>query len=374
MEFCEYAKMLYPICGDGATRYDFVIRLIGNIVENEATDGCEVLEYSKDYAGRVYSGAKNITPAQATYINGHIDKPKYESYICSFSESARESIVSALIKNRIRADVRNVHEVCTDTLVQILLDIAAGENSKKPSTVQADASAMLYGKYGFRLLMEAGSICPNDGCVEPLYFQKNGKAEPKYVLTVIDPEGSPEDASNLIALCPKCSDYYSQSPSPEEIKRMQIIKQEIVRQEESREVAADIKIETGIRIVLQRIAEADDSALIKLNYTPQMVIDKITEDNKALRRKVLGYVISYFKFTTGVFQELDVEGKLRFDKVAAQIRNCYVSENDKGRSQPEIFDALVNWLMGMTHEERTPCEAVIAYFVQSCEVFDAIAK
>ncbi|MPN43439.1 hypothetical protein SDC9_190999 [bioreactor metagenome] len=155
---------------------------------------------------------------------------------------------------------------------------------------------------------------------------------------------------------------------------MKAIKKEIARESSSREVAADVKIESGIRLVLERIADASDDALKELTYTPQMVINKIIEGNKALRRKVLRNVSMYFEFTRGVFQELSIEGKLRFDKVAVQIRNCYIGENDNGRSQPEIFDALVRWLKDLTHEDQASCEAVISYFVQSCEVFDAIAK
>ncbi|NCB44094.1 MAG: hypothetical protein EOM59_15970 [Clostridia bacterium] len=374
MKFYEFAKMLYPICGAGETRYNFVIRLIESIIEDDAEDDCAVLSYSRDYAGRVYNGSKQIKPADVSYINGHIDKQKFEDFICGFSESAAESIVVALAMKGIVANKFNFHEVCTETFVQVLLDAVKGDATAETNTAATRVNTDLYDKYGFQLLIEASFYCPNDGCAEPLYFKKSGKAEPRYVPTVVDPEGSPANPNNLIALCPKCSDFYCQSPGLNEIQRMKAIKKEIARESSSREVAADVKIESGIRLVLERITDASDDLLKELTYTPQMVINKIIEGNKALRRKVLRNVSMYFEFTHGVFQELSIEGKLRFDKVAVQIRNCYIGENDNGRSQPEIFDALVRWLKDLTHEDQASCEAVISYFVQSCEVFDAIAK
>lgn len=208
MEFCEYAKMLYPICGSGGPRYSFVYQLIENIIEDGAEDGCRVLTYSTDFAGRVYNGSKHIKPADVSYINGHIDKQKFEGYISRFSESAAESIVDVLTKKGIAATKLNFHEVCSETFVQVLIDAISHNEIKESNITPAGVNAVLYDKYGLRLLIETGNYCPNDGCVEPLYLKKNGKVAPRYAPTVIDPEGSPDDPDNLIALCPKCSNYY----------------------------------------------------------------------------------------------------------------------------------------------------------------------
>ena len=39
-----------------------------------------------------------------------------------------------------------------------------------------------------------------------------------------------------------------------------------------------------------------------------------------------------------------------------------------------LFDKLVEWLAGTLNEETGPCEVVISFFVQKCEVFDAVSQ
>lgn len=48
--------------------------------------------------------------------------------------------------------------------------------------------------------------------------------------------------------------------------------------------------------------------------------------------------------------------------------------NDMGLSQDEIFEKMVDWLQDATHENRSSCEVIISYFIQKCEVFDAITE
>jgi hypothetical protein len=363
--------MLHPICGDRKTRPDSVTHIIEQIIDDDATGDCEALEYSNDYAGRLYNGTRTISPDNAAYINTHINKPRFETYLSGFSDDVAANIVVALEAKGIAATAFNYAGVSADLFAQIFLDIASETGQPVEAT---SMDAVIFEKYGLRLFVEAGAFCPNDDCDEPLYFEKHGKSEYSFIPTSINPEDSPLDFDNLIALCPKCSDYYSQSPSDDEIRRMSEIKASIKSEAASQEIASDVRIESGIRLVLQRIATAEDAALIDLSYTPQMVINKITGDNKALRRKVLSNVVTYFGFVGSVFRELNDEGQLRFDKVAVQIKNCDISENEDGRSQPEIFAALVNWLQRMTNEDTVSCEVVISYFVQSCEVFDAPAE
>ena len=59
---------------------------------------------------------------------------------------------------------------------------------------------------------------------------------------------------------------------------------------------------------------------------------------------------------------------LIYEQVRRKIRNQYLSRKEK--TLQEIFNNLVDWLaleVGTT--DREACEAVMSYFVQSCEVF-----
>lgn len=53
----------------------------------------------------------------------------------------------------------------------------------------------------------------------------------------------------------------------------------------------------------------------------------------------------------------------------------YLNLADMGYTQDKIFDEMVNCLQTVTNEDRrSSCEVIISYFVQKCEVFDAITK
>ena len=52
----------------------------------------------------------------------------------------------------------------------------------------------------------------------------------------------------------------------------------------------------------------------------------------------------------------------------------YVNLSEMGLSQNEIFEKMVDWLQDATHEDRGSCGVIISYFIQKCEVFDAITE
>lgn len=52
----------------------------------------------------------------------------------------------------------------------------------------------------------------------------------------------------------------------------------------------------------------------------------------------------------------------------------YMKLSMQNLPQPVIFDKLAEWLQTNTNRGRDACEIVVAYFVQKCEVFDAITQ
>ena len=95
-------------------------------------------------------------------------------------------------------------------------------------------------------------------------------------------------------------------------------------------------------------------------------IDK--EDELHLFKKIETNVVDYFYDIQKLFIEGQETNDLIYEGVRAKIKQHYQNTNDK--TQHEIFNKLVDWLMleaGTT--DREACEAVMSYFVQSCEVF-----
>lgn len=64
-----------------------------------------------------------------------------------------------------------------------------------------------------------------------------------------------------------------------------------------------------------------------------------------------------------------------FEVLSGQIKNCFLKVNMATNDKSIIFDHMVQWVKNKTLSSSTEaCEAVVAYFVQNCEVFYAITE
>jgi hypothetical protein len=292
----------------------------------------------------------------------------------------------AAITDSDKADLlsREKENTLAEFLANVFLYVIQQENdsSKLTALIAANKSYQMeisdtlvpdISAFDLRLFAETNGHCPNDNCGEPLFITKSGKTINRYKITRICAD-IPESFENSIALCPKCHDLYTVSPTAAEVERMACIKATLMRDSAALELAIEIKIEEGIGEILNMIANVSDGELVPLNYHPVKVEQKITKENGILLRKTLFNVTTYFNYVKEMFQQLGKEGRLRFDTVATQVNLCYKKERDNGLSQKEIYNALVEWLKTMTNGNREACEVVIAYFIQNCEVFDEIAK
>ena len=114
--------------------------------------------------------------------------------------------------------------------------------------------------------------------------------------------------------------------------------------------------------------------MIPLNYDPVEVKRKIKRDNVPLFIKIQSSVNIYYLYVENLFQQLSKEGQLRFEPFSMQVKLNYWNLRDQGLSQSDIYYKLVDWLAKNTNESKEPCEVIISYFVQKCEVFDVIAE
>jgi hypothetical protein len=72
---------------------------------------------------------------------------------------------------------------------------------------------------------------------------------------------------------------------------------------------------------------------------------------------------------------MEREGAFDFDGVASDVRRSFRKLESGGYPQEEIFKHLVEWFMKKTNTKSAlPCEIIVAFFVQNCEVFSAISK
>lgn len=229
-------------------------------------------------------------------------------------------------------------------------------------------------KYGFYLVSEEGSVCPNDGCTHPLFTDENGHLGLLYDVAVINPDESSESMNNLIALCPECAAKYRLGLNPMSILRMKEIKKQFQEQAMDRELLSDQKVQEGVRRVIGKIPKMRPTGTVDLNYDPVMLRNKIEPDNIALYLKTQGHVNIYFNIVHETMQQMGREGELRFKPFCEQVKMNYLNLKEQGRDQVTIYRELTDWLQRGTNEERDYCEIVISYFIQKCEVFDVITE
>jgi 5-methylcytosine-specific restriction endonuclease McrA len=241
-----------------------------------------------------------------------------------------------------------------------------------------------------RLQMEVANHCPL--CGKSLFGEKNGKSVKLYQIAHIYPHSptpeqlvilkdvpKPDDVEafeNLILLCSDChkiQDYYT---TTDDYMSLYNIKQKLLKQTKAYDNASIVPLETQITEILRELETADINELQKLSYYPVAIEQKIIPENRLLLRKIKEYVVQYFPFVQDTFGRLDEIGKLKFNKLAKEITLCFQNIEEQGLPQEDIFDSIVIWIYNKTQKqhERIACEIIVAFFVQNCEVFNAITE
>jgi hypothetical protein len=151
-------------------------------------------------------------------------------------------------------------------------------------------------------------------------------------------------------------------------------KQELLRQRKSLDEASNVNIEAEIKIVLQKLVSIDTTKIAQLSYEPVNVNRKISNDNLLLRQRIISNVVQYFLFVQETFNQLEATSKKKFNAIASEVKNSFTKMDTNNLIQEEIFDNMILWLKNQTQGDSTACEIIISYFIQNCEVFDAITK
>lgn len=230
----------------------------------------------------------------------------------------------------------------------------------------------LKSKFGAYLLNEVGHYCPFPGCGRPLTISSAGKAIDSYEVALIDREKAPE-ISNLLALCPQCCATYSLDDSKKIRKELQEIKKVLEGHSHSVTLLDDLPLERGIIGVIGKIKKLKEKDLAEVSLEPKEIKQKLTpSDNYVLFSQVNFFVMTYFVRIREIMMNLDKRGDIDYDEVQDQMHAIYKRLKKAKKSNVEIFNEIVGKIHRVTLQEDTYCQIVVSYFIQSCEVFDAI--
>ena len=75
-----------------------------------------------------------------------------------------------------------------------------------------------------------------------------------------------------------------------------------------------------------------------------------------------------------IMMSLDKRGEIDYEEVQDQMKAIYRRLKKAKKTNMEIFNEIVAKIHRVSLQEDTYCQIVVSYFVQSCEVFDAITE
>ena len=239
------------------------------------------------------------------------------------------------------------------------------------------------------LIGEANYECPL--CHSKLVDTVKEKPVKRFEITQIFPEGLSKDKGkelatvypkpkdldspdNLIALCDRCSKDYLSDPTADDYKKLRDIKTILSRNFKAKEAVSAVELEEYIRVVLDALAQVDDSVqLVPLEYDAIHIDKKIPDF--ILKNEIQIKVLQYYRYIESIFSDSETD----FDLIASEIKMSSMKLEKSGMSQPDIIEYLAEWIRNKTSlgtESKTACRIVVAFFIQNCEVFykDEVSK
>ena len=234
---------------------------------------------------------------------------------------------------------------------------------------------------------EVGGLCPL--CGKRLMIRGNNKYVKQYqiahiypcnpttkdlnALAGIEPPADTEEFSNKIALCISCHQTYDDDKTLDRYTSLRIKKDRLMAQDSIRNVIGDYPLEDDISDILTKLMLLDDSSeTIELSIDALKVKAKIEDKYALLRRYIEENVTKYYAVVQKMLKELGAD---KFDNIAIQIKSFYRKCGSLSNDKDLIFDQIVDWVkIKSGNDNRIASEIVVSFFVQDCEVFDAIAE
>lgn len=186
----------------------------------------------------------------------------------------------------------------------------------------------------------------------------------------------PEAKQNKICLCPTCATHYSLSPTIVEYKKLVEKKKVLLKKNGIKEKIDVISLDEEIDDVLKKLKNIRMTPKIQeLRKIPLEINEKI-QNNDILRDRILDDVNRYYYFVRDALIQIDGKA-IEFQIIANSFQNCYFKLKQEELEQEEIYNKITNWMLDkleLSDNYRTACQIIVSFFVQNCEVFDAITQ
>lgn len=377
VEFKEFFSMMKNRISDGTdVPYFFrdLIAMITDVTEDEwGTPKDPSTKLSKDSTLRSYVKDRGLSKKFAQSI---VYRLTPEIFIDSLK--TRPAAVLNLLSDDFKpydstADASNIASKLADVFTDIIRK-AAGliqpTELEKQKLLQLEHE--LKNKYGDYLINETNHICPFPGCGRSLVVSNAGKATNLFNVGLIDKKKAPT-VENLLALCPRCYATYSIDDNTKISKELNGVKRILVAHQQSVQLLDDLPLEKGIVGVISKVKNLKEKDLADASLDPKEIKQKLNPaDNIALYITVNTYVTTYYVKLREIMMNADKRGDIDYDEVQDQMHAIYKRLKKAKKTKVEIFNEIAQKIHKVSLQEDLFCQIVVSYFIQSCEVFDAI--
>lgn len=150
---------------------------------------------------------------------------------------------------------------------------------------------------------------------------------------------------------------------------MHDIKAVLAKSYMAKEAVDAVELEEDIRVVLDVLANVDDSVqLVPLEYDALHIDEKFESKNLMLKNETQVRVLQYYRYIESVFSDSETD----FDLIASEVKMCSQKLEKGGMKQGDVIEYLAEWIRNKTNlgtDSKPACQAVVTFFIQNCEVF-----
>ncbi len=241
-------------------------------------------------------------------------------------------------------------------------------------------------------IQEVNGYCPL--CGKKLLVKKGKRVNKQYQIAHIYPNSPTmiqeeelfglerlgdncESFDNKIALCKNCHGYYDDHTTKEEYLKILELKKNLLEKSNARDHISSDELEEELIEIIEEIIMISDEELrkVELKYKGMKISKKLDDSNSLLRRKIERNVSLYYGFIKESFQNMEDEGKKKFNLIAAEFKTAFIKSSYESKDKQVIFDVLVEWVDSkVSSKSHEACEIMVSFFVQNCEVFDEITE
>lgn len=376
VEFKEFFSMMKKRISDGAdVPYFFkdLVAMITDVTEEEwGTPKDPSTKLSKESTLRSYS-KRGLSQKFAQSIVYRLKPELFIKSLNTRSVTVRQLLADDFKPYDSTADASNIAPKLAEVFIGIIRS-AAGlvEPTELEKQKLQQAEQDLKNKFGDYLINEVNHVCPFPGCGRSLVVTNAGKATNLFNVGLIDKKKAPT-VENLLALCPHCYATYSIDDNTKVCKELNGVKKILVAHQQSIHLLDDVPLEKGIVGVISKVKNLKEKDLTDASLDPKEIKQKLKPaDNMALYITVNTYVTTYYVKLREIMMNADKRGDIDYDEVQDQMHAIYKRLKKAKKTKVEIFNEIAQKIHKVSLQEDIFCQIVVSYFIQSCEVFDAI--